>query len=330
MLADTAYGLWSPPMYSGHGADIDSLISWVHLFMVVLFIPWGIFFVYCLRRFRQRTGHKAEYQLVKAKVSKYAEVAVVIIEAFLLVGLSMPVWAEYKNEPPAEGKRTEVRVVAQQFQWNIHYPGADGVFGRTEASLVDEAANPVGLDKDGDPAAADDVVTQEFHVPVGQDVYVRLTSLDVIHSFDIPTLRIKQDVIPGMEIPVWFRVDEDATTDKLLKQMTQTVTVAKANWYKLRHYVAAEDVTSKSGEVMLPKGEGLGFTLDAGNKLLDKLSKAGVTEITLHPRHPMEIVCAQLCGNSHFKMKSAILTHTPEDYLAWMAKEGAPEEEFEF
>lgn len=330
MLANTTYGLWEPPLYSVHGAHIDSLILYLHVFMVLLFIPWAVFFVYCLYRFRQRAGHKADYQLIKAKVTKYAEVAVVIIEAVLLVGLSMPAWAEYKNDPPDKDKRVEIHVVAQQFQWNIHYPGADGVFGRTDAALVDEAANPIGLDRDGDPNAKDDVVTQELHLPVGKNIYVRLTSKDVIHSFSVPTLRVKQDVIPGMLIPIWFKVKESATTDELLKEMTQTVPIGSANWYKLRHYVAAEDIKSKSGEVMLPKGEGLGFTLDAGDQLLEKLAKAGVTELTLHPRYPMELVCAQLCGNSHFKMKSKILTHTPEDYAAWMAKEGAPEEEFEF
>ncbi|MCZ6683913.1 MAG: hypothetical protein O7B26_12095 [Planctomycetota bacterium] len=330
MLATTTYGLWAPPLYSAHGGSIDSLIDVVHYFMILTFIPWCVFFVYCLYRFRQRPGHKADYHPVKAKVSQYAEYAIVIIEAFLLVGLSMPVWADYKNEPPDEGKRTEIRVVAQQFQWNVHYPGADGVFGRTDAALVDEASNPIGLDKDSDPDAADDVVTQEFHFPVGKDIYIRLTSKDVIHSFAIPTMRVKQDVIPGMEIPIWFKVDENATTDKLLKQMTERFPTAKANWYKLRHYVAAEDITSKTGEVMLAKGEGLGFTLDDGNKLLEKLSKAGIAELTLHPIHPMEVVCAQLCGNSHFKMKSKVLTHTPEDYLAWMVEEGAPEDEVEF
>lgn len=323
MLAALTYGKWTPPMLSEHGAGIDKLIDFLHVFMLLLFVVWFVFFVYCLTRFRQRPGHKAMYDEVKAKISKYAEVGVVIFEAFLLVGLSMPVWADYKNEPPAEGDRAEIRVVAQQFQWNIHYPGKDGKFGRTRAELIDEATNPVGLDRDGDPAAADDVVGQELHLPVGQHVYIRLTSLDVIHSFFIPTLRVKQDAVPGMEIPIWFKVQDGKTTETLLSQMTERFPVAGASWYRLRHHVAAED-HAKSGDVLLAKGADLGLSLADGEAALAELAKAGITELVMHPRHPMELVCSQLCGNSHFKMKAAIFTHTPSDYVAWMEEAAKP------
>ncbi|MBK8269668.1 MAG: hypothetical protein IPK83_15780 [Planctomycetes bacterium] len=103
------YGLWSPPMLSEHGDKIDHLISVVHVFMLVLFVGWGLFFAYTLFRFRKREGHRAVYEPVKGKISKYAEVAVGLFEVFLLVGLSMPVWADYKTKPPALTNRVEVR-----------------------------------------------------------------------------------------------------------------------------------------------------------------------------------------------------------------------------
>lgn len=202
------YGWWFPPDISTHGAGIDRIIDVVHGFMAVLFVGWGIFFVYCLIKFRARPGHRASYQLPKAKISKVAEIGVLAFEVFLLVGLSMPVWLKYRNDPPKPADNPlEVRVVAEQFAWNFHYPGADGAFGRTHPRFM-AADNLIGLDR-GDPAAADDIaLNNRFYMPKDRPVVLRMTSKDVIHSIWIPVMRVKQDVIPGMEIPVWFTATE--------------------------------------------------------------------------------------------------------------------------
>ncbi len=85
----------------------------------------------------------------------------------------------------------------------MHYAGPDGKFGRTMPSLMN-MNNPIGLDAT-DPAAADDVVTQnEIHAPLGKPVLVYLTSKDVIHSFFIPEFRMKTDAVPGLRVPLWF------------------------------------------------------------------------------------------------------------------------------
>ena len=208
-MTESPYGWWLPPDVSTHGAAVDSLINVLHWFMGILFLGWGIFFVYCLIRFRRRTGHQATYQLPKAAVSKWSEIGVAVFEAIVLLGFSMPAWAEFKNEFPDKSESLEVRVIAEQFAWNFHYPGADGQFGRTDPTLMD-AENLIGLDRE-DPAAADDVVTNGvFHIPAGKPVIAYLTSKDVIHSFWPMVLRVKQDVIPGMEIPIWFQSKKDA------------------------------------------------------------------------------------------------------------------------
>src|SRR5262245_41979910 len=106
--------MWYPPMYSKHGGAIDNLIDVLHIFMFVIFIPWCLFYLYCLFSFRQRAGHKATYAPIKAKVSKLAEVGVAIFEMVLLLGFSMPVWADYKNNPPPEANRLEVRAIGEQ------------------------------------------------------------------------------------------------------------------------------------------------------------------------------------------------------------------------
>jgi cytochrome c oxidase subunit 2 len=96
-----------------------------------------------------------------------------------------------------------VRITGEQFAWNIHYPGPDHVFGRTRLDLI-SASNPVGIDRD-DPAAVDDVgLLNILTVPVDRTVVIHLTSRDVIHSFTLNTMRVKQDAVPGMTARVWF------------------------------------------------------------------------------------------------------------------------------
>jgi cytochrome c oxidase subunit 2 len=96
-----------------------------------------------------------------------------------------------------------VRVVAEQFAWNVHYPGADHIFGKTDVKLV-SSANPLGLDIT-DPHAKDDIATlNQLYLEVNRPIIVRLSSKDVIHSFGLPYMRVKQDAIPGMVVPVHF------------------------------------------------------------------------------------------------------------------------------
>ncbi len=203
------YGYWLPPRASEHAKKIDDLINILHWFMGAIFVGWGTFFVYCLMRFRARAGHKADPSHVKGTTSKVVEIAVAGFEVVLLLGFSIPLWAQTKTQVPDEKEAFVVRVVAEQFAWNVHYPGADGVFGRTSPELVSAAtANFIGLDP-RDPAGNDDLQMQNMlRVPKGKPVLVKLSSKDVIHSFFLPVMRVKQDAIPGMQVPVWFTPTE--------------------------------------------------------------------------------------------------------------------------
>jgi cytochrome c oxidase subunit II len=192
-----------PVAASSHAGEIDNLIVMVHWLMAVLFVGWAIYFVFVLFRFRKGANPKANYAGTKSHFSSYVEAAVAIVEVLLLVGIAIPVWAKRVNQFPPEGQATVVRVVAEQFAWNIQYPGPDGMFGRADLKLV-SPDNPIGLDRT-DPNAKDDITTiNQLNLPVDRPVLVHLSSKDVIHSFGIAEMRVKQDVIPGMEIPVWF------------------------------------------------------------------------------------------------------------------------------
>ena len=193
-----------PELASAHGAALDRVTGYVHWLMFALFVLWLGLFIFMLFHFRRKRNPKADYQGLKSHASNYAEVAVAIAEVILLVGFSIPLYSDRVDDLPAEEESTVLHVYAQQFAWNVHYPGPDGVFGRTDPTLVDEAANPIGLDRE-DPMAKDDVTTiNQLYLPVDKPVLIYLTSKDVIHSFFLPEMRVKQDAIPGMLFPVWF------------------------------------------------------------------------------------------------------------------------------
>jgi len=206
-METVTYGWWLPPSLSTYGPAIDRLIIIVHWFMAFLFVGWGIFLVYCLIRFRQKEGRKASYESSHSKFPKAIEIGVVLFEIFLLVGLSFPIWSKYKSEFPQKSESLEIRIIAQQFVWNIHYPGRDGTFGKGDPKFLSDS-NPLGLDPN-DPVGRDDIVTvNQLHFPVNKPVIAHLSSKDVIHSFFIPVLRVKQDTIPGMSIPVWWQATQ--------------------------------------------------------------------------------------------------------------------------
>ena len=192
-----------PPQASAHAAQIDDMIVMLHWVMLVLFVGWIIFFAYTLIRFRASAHPKADYGGVTSHTSSYLDVAVVVVEAVILLGFAIPAWAVRVNALPPEEGATVVHVIAKQFAWHNVYPGPDGRFGRRDASLI-TSTNEIGLDR-SDPNGADDIYTiNQLNLPVDIPVIVYLSTMDVIHSFGITSMRVKQDAIPGMEIPVWW------------------------------------------------------------------------------------------------------------------------------
>ncbi len=196
--------LGQPPNASAHGYQIDHIIEFSHWFMGALFLGWSAFFVYVLWRFRRNRNPVASHEGVTSGISTHLEFAVVLIEAVLLIGFAIPLWAKRVNAFPADKDAILFHAVGQQFNWNFHLPGPDGIFGRRELDLVSNS-NPLGLDPT-DPAGKDDLVALgEVHVPIDRNVIVDLSSKDVIHNFCLPGMRIAQDAIPGQIIPMWFK-----------------------------------------------------------------------------------------------------------------------------
>jgi cytochrome c oxidase subunit 2 len=207
-----------PPNASEHGYQIDHIIEFSHWFMGALFVGWSAYFIFVLIRFRRGRHPAADYQGVKSGISTHLEFSVVLIEAVLLLGFAIPLWAKRVNQFPETKDAILVHAVGQQFNWNFHLPGPDGQFGHRDVSFVSNS-NPLGLDPN-DPAGKDDIVTLgELHVPVNRPVTIELSSKDVIHNFALVHMRIAQDAIPGSLIPMWFKPIKTGTYEVICGQL---------------------------------------------------------------------------------------------------------------
>ena len=222
---------WSlPAAASSYAQSIDFGIWLIHAAMVGIFAMWGAFFVYLLVKYRARPGVPAVREdhadtpahiSVPDSFSKFPfaqllyrnkgelkslipDMIIMAFEIALIFFYAIPVWNKVKMSVPEEKDQVLIEIVAEQFAWNVHYAGPDGKLGSRKAELV-HFSNPIGLDR-SDPAAADDVVMgNELRLPVDKLAVFKLRSKDVIHSFFVPEFRIKQDLVPGLEIPMWIR-----------------------------------------------------------------------------------------------------------------------------
>lgn len=213
-----------PQLASRHGEDVDLLLHNTHITMVLLFVVWFTFLLVALWKFRAKRHPRANPAGVKFLLFLVVIGVVVFDELATLFGAAIPLWNKNMSTFPDEDQATVVRVTAQQFTWNVRYPGKDGKFGAQDVKFVSDD-NPLGFDP-SDPAGKDDSVPplKDIRVPLEpidadrdgtQDVddqgrplfkpvLIHLTSQDVIHSFKVLPMRVTQDVIPGMSIPVHF------------------------------------------------------------------------------------------------------------------------------
>ena len=199
-----------PPIASVQARSVDNLIIWVHWLMAALFIGWLGYFAFTLIRFRRSRNPRADHTGVRSHASNYIELLVAAIEGVLLLCVAVPFWARAVDKFPEASEATVIQVVAQQFAWNVRYPGKDSVFGKQDMTYV-TSDNVFGVDP-ADPQGKDDVQTvNDLHVPLVKrpdgsykPVIIYVSSKDVIHSFKVIALRVTQDAIPGLRIPLWF------------------------------------------------------------------------------------------------------------------------------
>ena len=194
---------WTPELASVHGQAIDDQLILSLIISGAIFVAAHLVLGYVIWRYRDRGTGRARHSHDRPKL----EASWTIATAVLFVGLGIQgngVWANYLNEKMPPDTIT-IEVTAQQFAWNIRYPGTDGRFGRTDPKRIDDSlGNYIGIDPT-DSAGNDDIVTQNIAtVPVNRAVQVILRSKDVTHSFFVPQFRLKQDAVPGLAIPIHF------------------------------------------------------------------------------------------------------------------------------
>src|SRR5262245_3495204 len=141
-----------PLLGSEHGRQVDDMIVYVHALMAALFIGWLAYFFIAVFKFRKSKNPKADYVGVKGHISNYLEGAVALVEAILLIGFAVPLWAKVVTHPPDEKDAVVINILGRQFNWNGHYAGPDGKMGRQSLALS-SGSDPFGVDRKGDTNA---------------------------------------------------------------------------------------------------------------------------------------------------------------------------------
>ena len=185
-------GWWMPENVSTYGGKIDHLFNVILVITGITFVGTEVVLAWFL--FKYAEGGPAPRKAHYVHGHHTIELIWTLIPAAILVFIAfyqMATWKEVKFRSSLPQGPPLARVVAWQFEWRVFYPGDDGKLG-----------------------TLDDIVSvNKLYVPVNQPVVILLRSRDVLHSFFLPNLRLKQDAVPGMEIPVWFQVTREGEFD---------------------------------------------------------------------------------------------------------------------
>jgi cytochrome c oxidase subunit 2 len=185
---------WLPKNVSTYGGEIDAIFYAIYYITTVVFFLVAAAMIFFLIKYRYREGRRARYYHGNATL-EIVWTSATFVAMIVLALVSKPIWAKIKQEvPPTD---VVVQVTGKQFNWEVRYPGPDNEFD----TPADSAAGTLD----------DYQIDNEVHVPVNKTVRVELASKDVIHSFFVPVLRLKQDALPGRVITAWFEVTEPGT-----------------------------------------------------------------------------------------------------------------------
>lgn len=189
---------WMPPDGALHGVGIDRLMWWNLVALLLLFVLAHVL-LFAAMVHKKMPQAQSSSTLRKEWISL---AGLTLLYAWMAI-TAQRLWATIRFQGAAPGA-LQVEVTGEQFQWYFRYPGADGVFGTTRPELINApAGNPLGLDRT-DARSADDIVSSALVLPAGREVDLGIRSIDVIHGFFIPGMRLKQNAVPGMEMHIHF------------------------------------------------------------------------------------------------------------------------------
>jgi cytochrome c oxidase subunit II len=220
---------WFPTSISEHGPAVDRQFTITIIVVGIAFTAAQIGLGWVVWKYRDTAdAQRATYSHGNNRL----EIIWTLVTAVVFISLAVmgqSVWASLHLHGAPPGAY-QIEVVAQQFAWNFHYPGKDTAFGKTDPNLIDDTTNPVGVDPT-DPNAKDDAVSPTLVIPVNRPVELVLRSKDVTHSFWVPQLRFKQDLVPGMAIHVHF------TANKVGKYELACAELCGMNHYKMKSFM---------------------------------------------------------------------------------------------
>ena len=288
----TIYSFWSyskvllPESASAHGPAYDTLL-WIS-FAIILFaqtITQAVLHIFAYK-YRGINNRKAYIYTHNNKLEFIWTIIPAII-FFMLIIYGMVTWGNIMNIEEDEDALV-IELYAQQWNWKARYAGQDNVLGDANVRFLNDfdGRNSVGIDS-SDPNGMDDiVVTQEFHLPVNRKVIFKFRSQDVLHSAYMPHFRAQMNCVPGMITEFAF---------------TPTITTADMRMNS--------DVVDKVNRI---------------NKIRYENSK----ELTANGEEALEpyqfdylLLCAKICGASHYNMQMKIVVESEKDYEKWLSEQ---------
>jgi len=223
---------WFPESITAIGREIDAQFMRTLIITGIVFVASQLALAWVVFRYRDQ-GQRAS----NSHGNNTMEVLWTAATLILFVGLGVYAqrsWAEVHFRG-AKPDAVQIEAQGQQFKWYFRYPGPDGKFGRTGTKFVDDSSgNFFGVDSD-DPDGKDDLTTPIIAVPVNREVQLTLRSKDVIHSFTVRELRVKQDAVPGMRIPIHF------TAEKSGRYEVACVELCGMNHHQMRSFLLVFD-----------------------------------------------------------------------------------------
>ncbi len=296
---DMGYTL--PNINSAYGEEIDSLYR-IIMYTVgfVFFLVEGLL-VYFVIEYRERPGRKVIY----THGSQKAELIWTIVPGLYLIWLGVyqiSSWERIREKfPKASEGRELVQVFPQQYAWDFRHPGENGAFGDE-----DDWNEPV------------------LKVPVNQNILLKMSSKDVIHSFFLPFARVKMDVLPGMQTRAWFKLDRIPCWDPKKNQaVLLTEPEFKSKRIAMKGFALKDKVRDTTGvrDFYYEPVPGAKVKVAADGKLEDfDPDQARIDYIF----HHMDVACAELCGMNHYTMRAFCEVY-PQDLYQKLVADKAEE-----
>lgn len=266
----------------------DSLWDITFLIAAVIFVIVQGLLIFAMIRFRERPGHEARQFHGNTKV----EIILTVIPALILAGLAVPTVSTVLalGKKPT-GDVLEIKVIARQFWWEYQY-GDLGV-----------------------------VTANEMHVPVDTPVYLTLEGDDVIHSFWIPKLTGKQDVVPGQVNTMQFEAERPGK--KYLGQCTEYCGLSHANMRILVYTHTQSEFDSWVDEQREPAAKPQSALAREGERIfLEEQLPAGGQCISCHAVQGTDAQGTIAPDLTHFASREtfagAMFDNTPENLAAWL------------